>query len=125
MQEVPANRSGFIHKMCGKLCENQFFDRRNFVKSERLLPVCLNCVQAVGSHLGAFDLHIRKVAENCAAEPEGVNRKCSLRKDKMQRSPMGKRTYRPRTSAAHKLEGIAAWELEREFLCRVEKIRRR
>jgi hypothetical protein len=33
-----------IHKMCGKLCENRFFDRPNSLNSDWFLPVCLKVV---------------------------------------------------------------------------------
>jgi hypothetical protein len=34
-----------FHKMCGKPCENRFFDRPNSLKADWFLPVCLKVVQ--------------------------------------------------------------------------------
>jgi hypothetical protein len=36
-----------LHKICGKVCENRFFDRANYMKVRSFLPVCLNDVQAI------------------------------------------------------------------------------
>jgi len=98
-RKVAGNRPGLIHKMCGKLCENQFFDRSNSLKSDCLLPVCLIDVQVDESRSARIDAHIKEGTKNPAAKTEATNRKRSLRNDKMQPFLPEERGYRPSTSA--------------------------
>jgi len=114
------SHSGFIHKMCGKLCENQFFDRSNSMKSDWLLPVCLNDVQADERRPPRAHSPISGGTENLAAKAERSNRNCSLRNDKTLPFPPAAGSYLPSTSATQNPEGVTAFGPVRASLCRVE-----